>query len=102
MEHTLRLPSQKPAIVLATEEAPPPHMVTFEQPDGSSLPLAYRDLRSVRYDSAGLVRLRFTARNVVIHGCNLLSVWRALRSRRVRLLRVCATEASCEATKGLD
>ena len=93
MEHTLRLPSQKPAIVLATEEAPPPHMVTFEQADGSSLSLSYQDLRSVRYDPAGLVRLRFVARNVVLHGSSLLSLWRAFRSRRVKLLRARETDA---------
>jgi len=56
--------------------------------------LSYQDLRSVRYDPAGLVRLRFVARNVVLHGSNLLSLWRALRSRRVRLLRVSGTDAA--------
>jgi hypothetical protein len=96
MEEKLGLPSRKPAIVLTLDEAHPLHMVTFEQPDGGSLSLNYRDLRSVRYDPAGLLRLRFDAHNVVIHGRNLLSVWRALRSRRVRLLRA-ATEAEAQA-----
>jgi len=102
MEHTLRLPSQKPAIVLATEEASPPHMVTFEQPDGSSRSLSYLDLRGVRYDPAGLVRLRFSSYNVLLQGSNLLSVWRALRSRRVKLVRVCAYEATADHEPHID
>jgi hypothetical protein len=87
MDEKLDLPSQKPALLLAGDEAHTLHMVTFEQPDGSSLSLNYRDLRGVRYDPAGLIRLRFTIRNVVLHGRNLLSVWRAFRTRSVRLVR---------------
>jgi hypothetical protein len=94
MEDKLGLVSQRPAVVLAGDEAHAPHMVTFEQPDGGCLSLNYRDLRSVRYDPAGLVHLRFTAYNVVLHGRNLISVWRALRSRRVKLLRARGTEAT--------
>ena len=76
MGNTLGLPSQRPAIVLTQDEGHQPHMVTFEQPDRSSVSFSYRDLRSVRYDPAGLIRLRFAADNVVLHGRNLLSIWR--------------------------
>jgi hypothetical protein len=92
MGNTMGLPGQRPAFQLAQDERHPPHMVTFEQPDGSSVSLSYQDLRGVRYDPAGLIRLRFAADNVVLHGSNLLSIWRALRSRRVKLLRA-GTEA---------
>jgi hypothetical protein len=88
--------------VLAVDEGHQPHMLTFEQPDGGSTAFSYRDMRSVRYDPAGLVRLRFSTRNVVIHGCNLLSVWRALRSRCVRLLRVSASEAMTDHEPHID
>jgi hypothetical protein len=96
MGDTLGLPSQRPAIVLAQDEGHPPHMITFEHADGNSESFSYLDLRSVRYDPAGLIRLRFAADNVVLHGRNLLSVWSALRSRRVRLLRIGGTEATTD------
>jgi len=101
-EDKLGLPSQRPAMVLTLDEGHQPHMVTFEQPGGRSLSLNYRDLRSVRYDPAGLLRLRFATHNVVLHGSNLLSVWRALRSRRVRLLRARGTEASTDHEPHID
>src|SRR5579863_4581888 len=92
MGNTLGLPGQMPAFQLEQDERHPPYMVTFEQTDGSSVSFSYQDLRSVRYDPAGLIRLRFAADNVVLHGRNLLSIWRALRARRVKLLRA-GTEA---------
>src|SRR5271169_162940 len=94
MKEKLGLSGQRPAIVLAEDAGHQPRMVTFEQPDGSSESFSYQDLRSVRYDPAGLIRLRFAADNIVLHGRNLLSVWSALRSRRVRLFRVRGTEAT--------
>ena len=96
MGNTLGLPGQMPAFQLEQDERHPPYMVTFEQTDGSSVSFSYQDLRSVRYDPAGLIRLRFAADNVVLHGRNLLSVWSALRSRRVRLMRARGAEASTD------
>ena len=71
------LPSQRPVIELAQDAGQQPDMVTFEQADGSSVSFSYRDLRSVRCDLLGPVRLRFTADNIVLHGRNLLPVWRS-------------------------
>ncbi len=102
MEDKLGLPSQRPVIELAQDAGQQPDMVTFEQADGSSVSFSYRDLRSVRCDLLGPVRLRFTADNIVLHGRNLLPVWRALRSRRVRLLRVGGTQAETDHEPHID
>lgn len=76
---------QRPAYEFA-EEA---HCATlvFALAQGRSVSFRYQDLREVRYDHAGAVRLRFAAARVVVSGRNLLALWRALRSRSVRLVR---------------
>jgi len=102
MEDALDSASQKPAFELAEAEEHQPLMVIFEQLDGSSAAFSYQDLRCVRYDPAGLVRLRFAADNVVLHGRNLLSIWRALRSRRVRLLRAGGAEMPTDHEPHID
>jgi hypothetical protein len=63
-------------------------LVTFVQPDGSSKEFRYLDFRRVRYFPEDTVELRFATAIVTLHGRNLLPLWRAIRSRRVRLLRV--------------
>lgn len=75
-----------PAVELGTDRPYPP-MVEFIQPDGSSESFRYEDFRRVRYFPEGRLELRFAAAIINIHGRNLLPVWRAVRSRRVRLLR---------------
>ena len=87
MAQMLDLKSVRPAVELGEDGSTPP-MVTFEQLDGSSEAFRYEDLRSIRYDPSGMVNVRFAAAIVAVFGRNLLPVWRALRSRRVRRLRV--------------
>jgi hypothetical protein len=86
MEEAPGSPTPKPAFEFAEEACPPE--VAFDLSDGKIRNFRYADLREVRYDSSGMVRLRFASAKVVISGCNLLPLWRSLRSRRVRLVRV--------------
>jgi hypothetical protein len=79
-----------PAFVLSAEY---PLVLALEHQDGSSVSLPYSGLRHVRYVPEGLVLLRFADTRVDIHGRNLLPVWIALRSRRVKLLRAQAESA---------
>lgn len=87
MAQLLDLKSVRPAVELGEHGSTPP-IVTFEQLDGGSEAFRYEDLRSIRYDPAGMVNVRFAAAKVAVFGHNLLPVWLALRSHRVRLLRV--------------
>jgi hypothetical protein len=87
MAELLDLKSVRPAVELGREKNIPP-MVAFEQSDGGSEAFSYSDFRSVRYDPAGMVKVRFAAAIVAVSGRNLLPVWLALRSHRVRRLRV--------------
>lgn len=93
---------QNPVYELAEDDGQPLRTVTFERSDGSSEAFSYKDLQSVRYDPAGTVRLHFATAKINVCGRNLLSIWRALRSRRVKLLRVTGNEATTNHEPHID
>src|SRR5882724_10594932 len=75
-----------PAFELGKENLSLP-IITFEYADGGSKAFSYEHLRNMRYRPDDTLRMRFAAVIVTIRGRNLLPIWRAIRSRRVRLLR---------------
>jgi hypothetical protein len=83
MEHEQSVP----AFELGKDGEYPP-TITFVQTDGAPQAFRYEDFRRIRYYPDDMLQLHFATAIVTLHGRNLLPLWRAIRARRVGLVRV--------------